>query len=260
MQKNPNPLFAEERKRKIMNFIKTNTHCSVSELAKLFDITPATIRSDLRELEKNGSIIRTHGGAVLRNKIEQEEVLDNRKNDDKKMKIAQSAIAYVHDGDTLALDTGTTALAFANALIQSSKKNLKIITSDLMLLHTFEKRQDFEIISIGGEIRHGFHFACGDIAIRMLSAFHVDKFFLTTSAIDLVQGLTTPNAGTAHLKAKMMAIANETILLVDSTKFNKVCFCKFADLSQLSRIIVDDAIEHEQQEHLRKTIQEVILA
>lgn len=118
MQKNPNPLFAEERKRKIMNFIKTNTRCSVSELAKLFDITPATIRSDLRELEKNGSIIRTHGGAVLRNKIEQEEVLDNRKNDDKKMKIAQSAIAYVHDGDTLALDTGTTALAFANALIQ----------------------------------------------------------------------------------------------------------------------------------------------
>ena len=134
MQKNPNPLFAEERKRKIMNFIKTNTRCSVSELAELFDITPATIRSDLRELEKNGSIIRTHGGAVLRNKIEQEEVLDNRKNDDKKMKIAQSAIAYVHDGDTLALDTGTTALAFANALIQSSKKNLKIITSDLMLL------------------------------------------------------------------------------------------------------------------------------
>ena len=122
MQKNPNPLFAEERKRKIMNFIKTNTRCSVSELAELFDITPATIRSDLRELEKNGSIIRTHGGAVLRNKIEQEEVLDNRKNDDKKMKIAQSAIAYVHDGDTLALDTGTTALAFANALIQSSKK------------------------------------------------------------------------------------------------------------------------------------------
>lgn len=50
MQKNPNPLFAEERKRKIMNFIKTNTRCSVSELAKLFDITPATIRSDLREL------------------------------------------------------------------------------------------------------------------------------------------------------------------------------------------------------------------
>ena len=48
MQKNPNPLFAEERKRKIMNFIKTNTRCSVSELAKLFDITPATIRSDLR--------------------------------------------------------------------------------------------------------------------------------------------------------------------------------------------------------------------
>lgn len=52
MQKNPNPLFAEERKRKIMNFIKTNTRCSVSELAELFDITPATIRSDLRELEK----------------------------------------------------------------------------------------------------------------------------------------------------------------------------------------------------------------
>ena len=44
MQKNPNPLFAEERKRKIMNFIKTNTRCSVSELAELFDITPATIR------------------------------------------------------------------------------------------------------------------------------------------------------------------------------------------------------------------------
>lgn len=258
MQKTP--LYAEERKQKIMNYIEINARCSVGELAELFDITPVTIRSDLRDLEKSGKIIRTHGGAVLRSKTEHEDFVDERKNHDKKFSIAEKAVEFLHDGDSIALDTGTTALAFANAIVNSAIRNLKIITPDVLLIHTLEQRQDFEIISLGGQVRHGFHFACGDMTLQMLDNFHVDKFFLTTSAIDLVHGLTTPNPGTANLKAKMISIAKETNVLVDSTKFNKVCFCKICDFDRIERIIVDDGLHEETRKALQQLVPAVFLA
>lgn len=245
-------LFMEERKQKILNYIQIHKRCSVNDLAKLFNITPATIRSDLRELEKTQAIIRTHGGAVLNKKTAHEDFISERKNEDKKNTIALGAIEFMKDGDSIVIDTGTTANAFALALFNSNLKNIKVLTSDISILKLLEDKKDFELISLGGTIRSGFHFACGDITLQILDQFYVDKAIITTSAIDLQHGLTTPNTQTAQLKAKMISRAKELYLLVDSTKFNQTCFSKFADISQFDSIIVDDGIDEKTLSSLTK--------
>lgn len=253
-------LYMEERKQKILNFIQLNERCSVNELARLFNLTPATIRNDLRELEKTQEIIRTHGGAVLNKKTTHEDFISERKNEDKKNTIALRAIDFMKDGTSIVIDTGTTANAFAQALFHSNLKNIKVLTSDFAILKLLEEKSDYELISLGGTVRNGFHFACGELTLQILDTFYVDKAIITTSAIDIQHGLTTPNTQTAQLKAKMLSRAKELYLLVDSTKFNQTSFSKFADISQFDCIIVDNGIDENTLMELRSRANDVIVA
>lgn len=252
-------LYAEERRQKIIRYLQIHTRCSVGELATLFETTPVTIRSDLRILEQTGKLTRTHGGAMLKSQVVLENFVHERKNDEVKNKIAFNAISYIKDGDSIALDTGTTAFAFANALIHSDIKNIKIITADFSILSILEKREDFEVIALGGKMRHGFHFSYGDMTLQMLELFRVDKCILTTSALDFEQGLTTPNMDTAMLKAKLVNIAKEVILLCDASKLNKVCFSKICDLEKIDTLIVDDSINPSLFDELKKYIKSVVI-
>ena len=62
------PLFAEERKNKILDLLKENNKLIVPELCDYFNVSPATIRNDLRELGNAGLLKRTHGGAISSSK------------------------------------------------------------------------------------------------------------------------------------------------------------------------------------------------
>lgn len=254
------PLNIAERRERMLTLILARSSCSVAELAQEFSVTPATIRSDLAHLEQERLVTRTHGGVVARAGVDREKVLADRGEGAVKARIAEKALELVENGDSLSIDTGTTAIAFAHALAQSSLTGLKVISSDLTVLSLLETRDDFETIAIGGRVRPGFHFACGGITLAALDYFSVEKCFVSTTCIDIREGLTTPNVDTAQLKAKYLSIGHASALLVDSTKFGRVSFSKFADLDQIDHVVVDDGIRPAITQELRRHKCDVLIA
>lgn len=251
---------AAERRKQMRKVIEQRMRCSVNTLAELFDVTQATVRTDLKALERQGGIVRTHGGALARRAIERETLPSQREHGEAKQKIAKKALELVSDGDTLALDTGTTALAFAEALMRSSYTNLTIVSPDLEILLALEAREDFTVVGLGGTLRHGFHHGYDDITRQALASLRVEKYFATTTAIDFEHGLTTPHINTAGLKSSLMGIAATTYLMVDASKFGTMNFGHFADFDQIACVIVDDAIDDDDLRRLEERVESVLVA
>ncbi|HFR0129675.1 DeoR/GlpR family DNA-binding transcription regulator [Klebsiella pneumoniae] len=108
-------MFAEERQEKLLGILREKRKVAVSEMCDVFNVSGATIRADLRQLEEEGLLTRTHGGAVLRTRASFEQASDDREivNLSAKERIGQRAAALVEDGDIIVLDTGTTTLHIA---------------------------------------------------------------------------------------------------------------------------------------------------
>ncbi len=128
---NKEVLFAEERQSRILKLLKKEHKVLVPQLCELYGVSPATIRNDLNDMESRGLLKRTHGGAILNTKMGFEQNVEQKltRNSREKEAIAKIAAEYVEDGDAIAIDTGTTTLAFARCLTE--KKNLTVITNDL---------------------------------------------------------------------------------------------------------------------------------
>ena len=54
-------LFSEERRVQILELIRQRKKLTVHELCKALQVSPATVRSDLRDLDREGLLVRTHG-------------------------------------------------------------------------------------------------------------------------------------------------------------------------------------------------------
>ncbi|MDR1291993.1 MAG: DeoR/GlpR family DNA-binding transcription regulator [Clostridiales Family XIII bacterium] len=235
-------LFAEERKGLIIKKLKEDAKVLVQDLSEQFDVSQATIRTDLRELEKGGLLVRTHGGAILTGKMgleltsEQKEVSQR----DEKKRIAANALSQVDDGDTIAIDTGTTTFEFADTL--SARRGLTIVTNDIGIAANLEKKTNHHIILIGGELRKGFHCTIGAKALEALKDINVDKTFLAANAFTLDRGFSTPNIEHAEIKKRLREISLKTFLLMDSGKIGKIAFYTFAEAGDIDVLITDSGI------------------
>lgn len=255
-----NSIFSEQRKQQISEILLKDGIVNVNDLAERFDVTTATIRTDLTDLEKAGELVRTHGGAVPNTNSVHELFLSERENEDKKQKIALRALDFIKEDDTILIDTGTSAYALARALTRSDTERLRIYTNDFVVAKILESKEAFEVNLLGGRIRKGFHYSYGGTAISELRRFNFDKLFLTASSVDVSAGLTTYHTETAALKTEMISASAQRILLVDSTKLNKVAFAKFADLRDIDILIIDDELDKFEQDYLSKQVKQMILA
>ena len=104
-------MFAEERREQILLYLKKHKRAEVKELIEEFQVTGATLRADLRAMEEEGSIVRTHGGALLKEDVlQKEDFLSLRRgHEEEKKAIARIARAYVKEGDAVILDAGACA-------------------------------------------------------------------------------------------------------------------------------------------------------
>lgn len=236
------PLFAEERREQILVLLRENTKLLVPDLCEHFDVSPATIRNDLRDLEAAGKLKRTHGGAIPVGKASfepnsTEKEVEHR---EEKQRIAKRACGFIEDGDTIALDTGTTTLELARLLV--GKKDLTIVTNDLKIASCLESDSDASVVFIGGAIRHGFHCTTGPTAQAQLASFNVDKAFLAANALSVEKGFTTPCLDQAEVKKTMVSIAAQVFFLMDSSKLGRISFVKFADLHDADKLVTDAGV------------------
>lgn len=253
-------LYNNERLEKILDIIRSQHSVSVNYLADYFHVSGATIRTDLSRLENKGDIIRTHGGATIKSAIYHEQLINERLHDDLKMLIANQALAQVGENDTILIDTGTTMLFFAQALVRSSISRLKIYTNDIEVARILEAKEEFDIHLLGGKMRNGFHYCYGHQLIEELKNYHFEKLFVAASAIDIERGLTIYNSDLAQMKAAMIDSSKTVILLADSSKAELVDFQTFADINSVDVLIMDSGVPPLYVQKLKEHIANIVLA
>lgn len=232
-------MFAEERKLKIINLLNQNKKVTVTELVTLFNVSSATIRSDLRELSDKGQIIRTHGGAIIESGAGFEPVTKQKRdlNLAAKEQIARLAIELIDNGDTVIFDTGTTTLELAKLLNQ--RQRITAVTNDLEIARVLEEMNSVNVIMLGGELRKNFHCTVGVAGINMLTQLSVDKAFMGTNSLSISNGASTPNIQQADIKKAMIASAQKVILLCSNRKLGKDSFAHFASLDQIDTLVIE---------------------
>jgi DeoR family fructose operon transcriptional repressor len=246
-------LFAEERHRIILEKLEQDSKVLVQDLAGFFNVSQATIRTDLKELENASRLIRTHGGAIpmLRVGFEQNTLQKQVTYIKERQRIAEAALDHVRDGDTIAIDTGTTTYEFAKLL--QAKKGLTIVTNDLLIATLLEEVTDFNIIMLGGRVRQGFHCTVGSMVLEQVKDINVDIAFICGNAFNLERGFMTPSIEHAEIKKQMKEIATKRIMLMGSHKVGSLSLYTFARLSDIDVWITDSGISDETAKKIHKT-------
>ncbi|UPT59435.1 DeoR family transcriptional regulator [Geobacillus thermoleovorans] len=236
-------MLAAERQQKIVEIVNERLSVRVSELSKLFSVTEETIRRDLEKLEKENKLKRSHGGAIsIRHESEIDFSEREITNAAEKKAIAQEAVKFIKSGDRIILDASTTAWYLAKALPDIP---LTVLTNSIKVAIELSKKEKIQVISTGGMLSPRSLSYVGPLAERSLETYHVDKAFLSCKGIHLESGLSESNEWQALLKKKMMSIADQVILMADSSKFGVRTFVHMADLDCIHHLITDDQIGHE---------------
>ena len=151
--------FAEERRAAIMDMLERTSSVQVADIAETFGVSSVTARADLDALASAGKLRRTHGGAVSLHKRLTVSVQDQRinVNVEAKQAIARTAIGLVRDGDTVFVDSGTTALEFVRML--DVRSSVTVITADITIADFIdESLPGVTAIMLGGELRQGHRY------------------------------------------------------------------------------------------------------
>lgn len=253
-------MIANIRREKILELIKEDGSAKVVNLAKIFKVTEPTIRQDLEKLEKDGSIIREHGGAYIKNIKSQVQAfsLANMENLDKKELIAAKCLEFIEPGDTIILDSGSTTTEIAKKL--KGFKQLTVITNALNIALQLGAEPGIEVIVTGGEFKPPTLSVTGQKAADFFKGIYVQKLFLATAGISLKAGLTYPSISDLVVKKAMIEAAETTYLVADSTKMGKAAFASLGALSLIDYIITDAGIDEKHKQVFLDNEVELIIA
>ena len=218
-----------------------------------------TIRKDLNLLEKEGYLHRTHGGASKQMRYVFDQAVSEKEslNVDEKSRIATKALSYIKEGDFIILSSGTTTHFLAQRL--HDFRNLTILTPSLRVALETCKNVNINTIHLGGEVRKNSTSTVGVLAEETLGNFLCSTLFLGIEGLDLDFGISTTNAGEAHLSKKMIERADKTIVLADSSKIHKRGFGFICYVEKIDILITDYNIEPDFVEELEKRGVEVVV-
>lgn len=236
-------MLSDERHNYICELVNENGAVTSAELVERFGVSAETIRRDLLMLEKRQLLQRVHGGAVKIGGMERFHVLSYRmkQNDDKKHELARFATKFIEDGDIIAVDAGSTAVAFAEAL---SRKNVKatVVTHSLDIFEILSGHKNFEVILCGGRFLNEERAFYGEIAIETMKRLHVKKAFLFVSAVSFKFGICDYHYELYQIQKQILEIADEVFVLADSTKLEKNALLKLDDMLARYTYITDSSI------------------
>ncbi len=232
-----------ERHDLIVKELDSKGSVSVTELSMMLNVSEVTIRKDLTILEQNNVLYRAHGKAIKINPyINDRDVnIKVKQNIAEKTAIGKAAARLIEPNDSIIIASGTTVHFFARE-IQSEGGHLTVITSALNVASVLSKDPNVEVIQLGGIVRGSSLSVVGCDTERMLENFTGSKLFIGVDGFDLEYGLSTTNLLEANLNRAMIRSAQKTVVLTDSTKFDRRGFSRICDIDEVDHVITDSGI------------------
>lgn len=237
-------LLMEERRNLIYEELKKQGSVYVSELAKKFDVTYETIRKDLSILEEKGLLIKSHGGATLKQTaVEHPFQVREKENITAKKIIASEAMKLIPENSSIIIGTGSTTLELANLL--ANKSGHKIFTDSLPVATAllYSKNQVF---LFGGQLRQPSSSVYGGWTVAQINQISVDVCFLGTDGFSNLSGPSSPSSSDAFVDQVIIKNSEKKYILGDSTKFERKSLHKICEWSEITALLTDvDALPDE---------------
>ncbi len=237
--------LAAERQQRISQLVRVERVVRVEDLSLELNVSSATIRRDLVDLEGRGKLRRVHGGAVaVESRLEEPPIFDDKASVavEEKRAIAAEAFECIQPEDTIYMDGGTTTLELIRMI--RDMRNITVVTNSLRAAVELGGSGP-RLILIGGELRRQSQTLVGPLTRSILSELHVDKAFMGTMGLTIEEGMTTTDPAEAFTKEVVMRQAREVILLVDSQKIGKISFARAGKIKHLNHIITDRGVSAE---------------
>ena len=243
--------LAAERFQRIRDMLKKNGVMRVNKLSHGMRVSPATIRRDLLQLDRQGLVRRVHGGAVCVETLLDEPLFDDKAaiSEKEKQKIAEKSLSLIKPNETIFLDGGSTVSALARLL--TDMHNLTVVTNSLRVAGVFSGNGP-KMILVGGEFRRLSQTIVGPLTHSLLDQLNVDTAFMGTIGISADDGMTTTDSREAYTKSMVMSHARQVVLLADSSKIGKVSFVKFGSSDNVDILITDSGADKNELNKIRK--------
>ena len=231
-------MLQEERLRRMKEHVDQKVFCSLGELCDVFGISRATARRDLILLADANRVRLVRGGAST--------VSDGTTYDppysvkmnlhpEEKARIADLAFKQIHEGETVILDSGTTALCIAERI--RTAHDITVATNDVQIAASFANADGIDVTVIGGSLRKGYYSTLGYFAQMTLEHIHADIAFIGVDAVDANRGLMVTNTEEVSVKRLIMAAAKRRVIICDHTKFESTSFVRLCPLEEVDLII-----------------------
>jgi len=231
---------AQDRQARIVELLKEEQFLGIGMLTERFEVSVATVRRDLGELEEAGLLRRTHGGAVSINQVALDKSNAARLiwKQAEKAAIAGVVAEMIADGDTVLLDAGTTALEVARRL--AGRSSLTFISNGLDIIAELTRFDGQNIYSVGGEYTETNRSFRGPLAEQFIRQFNVDKLILNAASIDVDRGLVcTVEPVNASVARAMIEVSRRVIVVADHSKFTKSSMSVVAKIEDLGVVVTD---------------------
>ncbi len=245
-------LYAERAER-IMQQLQLQSTVKVGELSRFLHVSVDTVRRDLKAMEQEGLIKYVHGGACLPDSMISFQNFTGREivNSDLKREASRKALAYIKEGDVIALNSGTTNTVLSQELITLDKK-MTVVTNNYAAINVLMQSSYIHLIAVGGEMDPLERSTYGTTCEQEFSQYFPDIAFLSINAVNYEDGFTDfrfHEIGVIQLLAKT---AKHSIAVMDSSKLGKCSKRKVLSRTQVDTVVMDDHVSDEIREKYRK--------
>jgi DeoR/GlpR family transcriptional regulator of sugar metabolism len=253
----------KQRRQRICELLLEEGYLDVAEISAQLNVNAVTIRRDLERLEGQGALRRVHGGAYAQASqmgVEMGFNLRNNFNVDAKRLIAQKAAEMLNDGDTIYLDSGTTAVMVAEELVKR-RSSVAVVTHSLAVIEVLQDAQGIELHVVGGRYLAHARSMVGPIAEQTLRAFRLSKMILGISGVDYKnRALTMSPMEEVSIKRIAIAQSERVILVADHTKFGKPSLISLIPLGDVHCLVTDTLLPEEATNTLKSLNIELVIA
>lgn len=243
-------LKAERQQRILERMQQSQSAVTVRELAEEFAISPITIRRDLLELGDRGVLSRTHGGAMSTREVLAEgsaryEMYSyterDRQQATEKALIAECAAQFVSDGDSILINSGTTARAFAHAL--RGHQNLHVITNGLTVASEVAQAQAAQVYVLAGRLDSHKQATIERPDGDRFPHLQFREAFLGVHAISPA-GIFMRDIEDAAMNRAFTASAHRVTVLADHTKLAAFASFRICAWHKVQRLVTDAPGDH----------------
>ncbi|MCE5198568.1 MAG: DeoR/GlpR family DNA-binding transcription regulator [Armatimonadota bacterium] len=246
------------RQTTIIEMLGDNQRIGVRELSDRFGVSEMTIRRDLTELEEQGLLVRTHGGATVAGRLRVlQSAFPHYSVTPEKEAIGKLAASLVEPGQTIMIDAGTTPLEVAMHLPQD--EGITVVTTSVCVAQALFG-SPVRVLMLGGFLRHEFPSLYGPLTENTLKNLHVDTLFIGCDGADSVDGMYALDLHIVNFERAIMQTTDKVVVVAESQKFAKKAFARYGGWNEVHVLVTDPNLSPKDRANLESYNLELLMA